>query len=161
MKILLATDGSVHSKAATEFCRKVIGDPGSVSLKIISAVNYPAPVPADPGGLSTEYFVQLETEERARANRNVDEAQGQIRDLFFNDAMPEVTTEVIDGSPSRVIVEAADSWGADLIVLGSHGYGFWDRVLLGSVSDSVIHHAHCSVLTVRTPKGPDGEERKE
>ena len=38
----------------------------------------------------------------------------------------------------------------DLIVVGSHGRGFWGR-LLGSVSDGVVHHAPCSVLVVRKP----------
>ena len=39
---------------------------------------------------------------------------------------------------------------ADLIIVGSHDYNRWERLLLGSVSDSVIHHAPCSVLLVRS-----------
>ena len=61
-----------------------------------------------------------------------------------------MTAEVLDGSPQRVLIEKAAEWGADLIVTGSHGYGFWSRALLGSVSNSVVHHAPCSVLVVRT-----------
>ncbi len=51
--------------------------------------------------------------------------------------------------PKESIVEEAQKWSADLIVLGSHGYGFWERMLLGSVSNAVVHHAPCSVLIVR------------
>ena len=49
------------------------------------------------------------------------------------------------------IVETAEAIHPDMIVLGSHGYSRWERLLLGSVSDSVVHHAPCSVLIVRTP----------
>ena len=66
-----------------------------------------------------------------------------------------IESEVERGRASRVIVEAAADWDADLIVLGSHGYGFWERNLLGSVSDSVVHHAPCSVMVVRTPAKAD------
>ena len=66
-----------------------------------------------------------------------------------------ITTEVLFGSPESRIVEAAEELKPDLIVLGSHGYKAWERLLLGSVSDSVLHHVHCSVLVVRCP--PDHE----
>lgn len=55
------------------------------------------------------------------------------------------------GSPKRVILEEAERWGADLIMVGSHGYGFWNRLLLGSVSQAITTHANCSVEIVRAP----------
>jgi nucleotide-binding universal stress UspA family protein len=73
--------------------------------------------------------------------------------------MPNVSEEVISGSPQRAIVERAKEWGADLIVLGSHGYGFWSRALLGSVSTSVVNHAPCSVLVVRANESLNGNKR--
>ena len=48
-------------------------------------------------------------------------------------------------------VETAEEFGSDLIIVGSHGYSRWERLLLGSVSQSVVHHAPCSVLVVREP----------
>ena len=62
------------------------------------------------------------------------------------------TTIVIEGSPKSVILEEADALGADLIVVGSHGYGMIERFLLGSVSHAVSLHAKCSVEIVRSQK---------
>jgi nucleotide-binding universal stress UspA family protein len=55
------------------------------------------------------------------------------------------------GHPVEMIVKTADQVGADLIVIGSRGLGDVGAFLLGSVSDGVLHHAHCPVLIVRTP----------
>jgi nucleotide-binding universal stress UspA family protein len=53
------------------------------------------------------------------------------------------------GRPDAQIVGVADELGAGLIVLGSRGLGSLRRALMGSVSDSVVRHAHCPVLVVR------------
>ena len=52
------------------------------------------------------------------------------------------------GNPSRVICDTAQTWDADLIVLGRRGHSKVDELILGSVSNYVFHHAACSVLTV-------------
>ena len=65
------------------------------------------------------------------------------------DAGVEVETFSRQGDPADAILDVAEEQGADLIIVGSHGYNRWERLLLGSVSDSVIHHAPCSVLVVR------------
>jgi len=59
-----------------------------------------------------------------------------------------LTSEVIAGSPRAAILDEAERWQADLIVMGSHGYGPWHRFLLGSVSQAVVSHANCSVEVV-------------
>src|SRR3712207_964607 len=53
------------------------------------------------------------------------------------------------GTPDEEIVKLAEELGADLIVVGSRGLGSLKRVLMGSVSESVLHHAHASVLVAR------------
>jgi nucleotide-binding universal stress UspA family protein len=55
------------------------------------------------------------------------------------------------GSPSNVICEVARHWGADLIIVGRRGRSGLTEFFLGSVSNYVLHHASCSVLTVHTP----------
>ncbi len=53
------------------------------------------------------------------------------------------------GEPASKIIEAANNWQADLIVMGSHGRGKVQGLLLGSVSQGVLHNARCPVLVVR------------
>ncbi|MBI4469836.1 MAG: universal stress protein, partial [Acidobacteria bacterium] len=60
-----------------------------------------------------------------------------------------VETSVLEGHPKHVIAEEAEKWGADLIIMGSHGYRGLKRLWLGSVSHAVAAHAHCSVEIVR------------
>jgi nucleotide-binding universal stress UspA family protein len=63
------------------------------------------------------------------------------------------------GDPPQVICTTAKSWGADLIVVGSHGRKGLGELLLGSVSNYVMHHAPCSVLVVhRGGESPMPEE---
>ncbi len=50
---------------------------------------------------------------------------------------------------SRKILDVANEWHADMIILGSHGRSGLGRFLLGSVSDGVVRHAHCSVEVIR------------
>jgi nucleotide-binding universal stress UspA family protein len=60
-----------------------------------------------------------------------------------------VETAVRRGDPRSVILDEAKEWDADLIVVGSHGYTGIKRLLLGSVAQSVVSHAPCSVEVVR------------
>jgi nucleotide-binding universal stress UspA family protein len=53
------------------------------------------------------------------------------------------------GDPATAILDVAEREGADLIVMGTRGLGTAERWLIGSVSDKVLHHAHCSVLVAR------------
>jgi nucleotide-binding universal stress UspA family protein len=61
------------------------------------------------------------------------------------------------GSPGRSICELAQSWDADLILMGRHGRTGLSELFLGSVSNYVLHHAHCAVLTLNTPSQPREE----
>ena len=60
--------------------------------------------------------------------------------------------------PDQGILGVGEDVGAGLIVLGSRGLGGVKRALMGSVSDSVVRHAHCPVLVVRKENEPDQEE---
>ncbi|KFK31273.1 hypothetical protein AALP_AA6G090900 [Arabis alpina] len=63
-----------------------------------------------------------------------------------------MSSEVIEGDPRNIMLEGAERHHASVLVLGSHGYGAVKRVFLGSVSDYLAHHAHCSVMIVKKPK---------
>jgi len=60
-----------------------------------------------------------------------------------------IESRVREGDPRREIVDEAKDWGADLIVVGSHGRTGMQRWLLGSVAEHVVRHAPCSVEVVR------------
>ncbi len=149
MRILLATDGSDFSRAAIEKCCRIVAEPENTAIKIVSV--YQVVVPLDIHGASIEYSQEMEDAARKQAEDFVAEAAAVIRECFSNSKI-DVTTQVLAGAIDQVLIETAKGWNADLIVVGSHGRGFWGRVMVGSVSDSLVHHAPCSVLVVRTMK---------
>lgn len=154
MKILIATDGTRFGQAAIEMLGKFnLGDGDEV--KIISVVDLAVPLAIDIYGGYLPDTTDLEKGARENASKIVDDASNMVRQ-FYPGANVDVTTDVLFGSPDGRIVETAEEMGADLIVIGSHGYKQWERLLLGSVSDSVVHHAHCSVMVVRSA-AIDGE----
>jgi nucleotide-binding universal stress UspA family protein len=59
-----------------------------------------------------------------------------------------VHIELVQGPPASVITHAAERGGHDLIAIGTHGHRGFRRLLLGSVAESTIRHAPCSVLVV-------------
>lgn len=65
-----------------------------------------------------------------------------------------VDAACLEGNPAREILRDAESTPADLIVLGTHGRSGFTRLLLGSVTEKVLRHAPCPVLTV-PPRAPD------
>lgn len=150
MKVLLATEGSEFSKAAVEKCCAMFAESDNTELRIVSAFERTIP-PTEPFAVSAEYIQEIDDMSRKQAADVVSKAEDEIRTRFPSF---ELTTKVLTGTPARVIVEEAESWGADVIVVGSHGYGFWQRAWLGSVSNAVAHHAPCSVLIVRNESSP-------
>jgi nucleotide-binding universal stress UspA family protein len=143
MKIMLATDGSPCSERAVEETATRPW-PADSQVRVVSVVEPPAPLVAEPYMGASNYFEEVEALKKKQAKEAVERAAKTLHAGSL-----QVTTEVLTGSPKRRIVEEAEDWGADLIVLGSHGYHTWERMLLGSVSQSVAAHASCSVEIVR------------
>lgn len=147
MKILVATDGSEFSNAAVEKCVELFGRSADGQIRVIIAAE-PVYTPAEPFALSAEYIQELESAARQKAADVLSQTEARMREALPDNDIS-LTTAVVKGYANQAIVEEAERWGADLIILGSHGYGLWRRALLGSVSNSVLHHAPCSVLVVR------------
>jgi nucleotide-binding universal stress UspA family protein len=147
MKVILATDGTKFGDAATDMVGKLRLGNGDL-VKIVSVVDMSLPLMTDIYGGYMPDTSELEKVAKESAAKAVDNAKSKL-DIMFADAAVDVSTDVQFGSPESRIVETAEEIGADLIVLGSHGYKKWERILLGSVSSSVVHHAPCSVLVVR------------
>jgi nucleotide-binding universal stress UspA family protein len=150
MKILLAIDGSPCSEeAVAEVARRPW--PEDAQVRIVSVVEPPAPLVAEPYMGVAGYFEEVERLKQQQAEGIVGRAAAALREGEGTSTLG-VASEVITGSPKRTIVEEAEEWGADLIVVGSHGYHTWERMLLGSVSQSVAAHALCSVEIIRCRK---------
>jgi nucleotide-binding universal stress UspA family protein len=147
MRILVATDGSEYSKAAIEKCCDIIADPKSTEVKVVSAYEDAYPIATEPFAISTEYYQQIVDAAASQSQEFATDAAETIRNQFKTSG-PVVTFDTLRGSPEQRIIEEAKHWKADMIIVGSHGRGFWGR-MLGSVSDGVVHHAPCSVLVVR------------
>lgn len=144
MRILLAIDGSKCSGAVTH---AVIAQckPGGAEVRVAHVVELPTPwfgpnmVPRTVPGLGV-----LLTEMKKRGKSLVEAATKKLAAAGFK-----TSAVILEGDPKICILDAAQKWRAELIVVGSHGRGGFDRFLLGSVSDAVVHHAHCSVQVVR------------
>ncbi len=68
----------------------------------------------------------------------------------LNNGKVEVTARVVEGSPTEIILHEADKLAIDMIVVGSHGHGAIYKMLIGSVSESILHRSTCPVLVVPT-----------
>ena len=147
MKILLAIDGSPCSDLAVEEVARRPW-PDDAQVRVVSVVEPPAPLAAEPYMLAGGYFEEVERLKRKQAAETLRKAAARLAEGAGSRGLG-VSTDTPLGSPRRVIVEEADAWGADLIVVGSHGYRTWERMLLGSVSQTVAAHANCSVEIVR------------
>lgn len=147
MRIVLATDGSEFSTAAVKKCCVLFGEKPELEIKIVSVFEEDYALAAEPFAISAELYREISETAQRQAEYACTSAADLIRDRCPN-GVPNITHEVVKGNPEQEIVEIARSWDADLIVMGSHGRGFWGR-LLGSVSDGVLHHSPCSVLIVR------------
>jgi nucleotide-binding universal stress UspA family protein len=149
MRILLAIDGSSHSDAAIDEIVKRPWPTGS-EVKVIAVAEIPVMVGIEPWAATPDYFETIEKGIRLAAESVISKALTRLNTC--EDKTLQIRGEVIEGLPRQVIVDEANKWNADLIVMGSRGLGAWNRLLLGSVSSAVVHHAECSVEIVRTRK---------
>ena len=142
MKILLAIDGSACSDLAIREVAQRPWPPGSV-VRILSVIE-PVAVATPEAVLPSDCY--FDAMERA--------AQGDMRRAIMKinqGGNPQLRVEpvVCTGYPKQIILDEAEAWGADLVVIGSHGRGMAGRFLLGSVSQSVARNAKCPVEIVR------------
>lgn len=148
MKILIATDGSEYSLKAVEKCCEFLVGGHRPEIRVASVYEAQVPMASEPFAISADYYQRLDELARKRAEAAAEEAREAIMQRC-GEGVAELSTQVLFGRPAEMIIEEAGRWGADLIVVGSQGRGFWGRLTLGSVSDAVVHHAPCSVLVAR------------
>lgn len=137
--IVVGVDGSGHSQRALEWAareaalRKAPLIVLHVHRVLAGWTGQPVPYPGDlPAAEHEQETARIETEK-------VMEQLGDARPR-------DVTVRVITGMPAEDLIRA--SAGAEMIVVGSRGAGGFSRLLLGSVSGQVAHHAHCPVVVI-------------
>jgi nucleotide-binding universal stress UspA family protein len=146
-KILLASDGSEEAELALKTAVDLANNTNS-ELHVVTVggaeyrQGYDIP---ESGDLLQETFEAIEREAQKTLDeqiKKIEEARGTVTGAHLR-----------MGRADKEIVNLGEEIGAGLMVIGSRGRGGISRALMGSVSDSVIRHAHCPVLVVR------GEER--
>jgi nucleotide-binding universal stress UspA family protein len=142
-KVLLATDGSDHAKAAAQSIAARPW-PAKTEVKVLSVVELAVSLFQPP-------FPRSAMEEiRTTAMQHAQDAIGTASKILAGSGvqLSEDVSVLVD-SPKSIILDEAAGWGADLIVVGSHGRRGVSRFLLGSVSESIAMHANCSVEVIR------------
>lgn len=135
-RIVVGFDGSEHSRKALARAAEIAD---GATVAVVSAAA-PARLLRDPAqGVSPEDPADAEARSKALA---------EAREYLDGRGIPGVYVEG-HGNPADVIVQEAAESGADLIVVGTRGLNAAQRVLMGSVSTNVVHHAACDVLVVR------------
>jgi nucleotide-binding universal stress UspA family protein len=135
-RVLLATDGSSEAELAATTAVDLAKSTDS-ELHVVHVGEYLPTILAQ----TEEEPAQLEREARELLDeqvRRIEGAEGTVKEAHLR-----------LGRADEEIVDVADSVGAGLIVMGSRGRGRLRRALMGSVSDSVVRHAHCPVTIVR------------
>lgn len=138
--IIVGIDGSAHSLKALEWAitEAAIRHAPLTVLTVHQAVaGYfatPAQYPGDQ---------DLTDQAREVAQKETDDILGKVGE---GSRLPSVTVRAVNGLPAEELLRA--SAGADMLVVGSRGAGGFARLLLGSVSTKVTHHAHCPVVVI-------------
>jgi nucleotide-binding universal stress UspA family protein len=149
-KILLATDGSEEAALAVRTAANIAQKTDS-ELHVVyvgPSLEYVGMGPPQIADIPAPTQEQLSAEARELLDAEVEQVEaagGTVAQAHLG-----------IGAPDRVIVELAEEIGAGLVAMGSRGLGGIRRALMGSVSDSVVRHAHCPVLVVRTEKSNGG-----
>jgi len=148
MNILMAVDSSEVSEAVLQAVLDQFSHRDH-EVRVLQAVDWEAHLP-----MSTQFALghQAAGHVLAERDRMLDEARAYVEGLAtrLRASGFSVSTETpAEGAPAAAILEAAERWPADLILVGSHGRSAVNRLILGSVSSHVVHHAECSVEVVR------------
>jgi nucleotide-binding universal stress UspA family protein len=137
-RVLLATDGSPDAELALTTAVDLANSTNSELHVVTVAPGYPAYDVRDP--VVVEDLRQRAEEILEEQTGKIEQAGGKVAEKYLR---------VTQRHRAQEIVEVAEEIGAGLIVMGSRGLGGMRRALMGSVSDSVVRHAHCPVMVVR------------
>lgn len=152
VRILVGTDGSQDSAHAVDLLAARSWSEGA-TVSVVAVMDLRQFIPSkDLAPTLLDDLFASENAERDRLQRAVDDACASLRKSGLL-----VQGEVVDGDPGKVLLDRAEKWGADSIVLGARGVSGLQRFVLGSVSYAVCARAHCSVEVARTAAATDDD----
>ncbi len=156
MKVLIAVEDATFGEALADFVVKHQWPP-STDFKVVHVLE---PIGIEHlSDVSYLPFLEDVSREAEKVSAALIRHVGlKIRDAFKTTHVEE---EVVKGKAREKLLEIAESWPADLVIVGSHGRSGVNRFLLGSVSDAVVSHAPCSVIVIRIPAAKVEESEKE
>jgi nucleotide-binding universal stress UspA family protein len=148
-KILLATDGSEEAELAARVAAELASGTNS-ELHVVHVGHMPTVVYGAPGAttLGPELLESMQERAEEEAKTKLHELVQRIREMDGEVAQAHAR----GGRADAEIVSVAGELEAGLLIMGSRGLGGVRRALMGSVSDSVVRHAHCPVMVVRLEK---------
>src|SRR5918998_1372610 len=141
--ILLATDGSDEAARATVAATELSKETGS-EVHVV----YVVPAPAQLIGHHL-YSDEIRESLFGGAEEDAESFLKEQTEKITSEGGKVAETHLRSGDPDKEILRAAEALDVGLIVIGSRGLGAISRALMGSVSDSVVRHAHCPVFVVR------------
>src|SRR5262245_14238847 len=145
MKILIAYDGSPAADAAIDLVAKQPW-PDRTDVRVVTVLEIPLFYPLANG---IEVYPPLSEKVRQAMRENAYRGVQAAVDKLKTRPGIEPTYELREGDVKRALLEAIKEWGADLVIVGSHGKGAIGRLFLGSVSHALVTHAPCNVEVVR------------
>lgn len=160
--VLLGLDPTSESEAALSWTEAICKLFPKVRVSIAEVLN-PVEHLADyaDAQIARVDFSTLKQREEDEAHKAFEQARVRLQGIAKS-----VKRLLVRGFPSHELVALANKHKPDLVIVGSHGHGKLERVMLGSIADSVKNHVHCHVLIARTPArmGPvlaavDGSEK--
>ena len=137
-RIVAGVDGSSSARSALRWAVRQAKLTGG-SVDAVIAWHFPASY----GGYGMAPFGEGDGDFESWAAKTAADEVAAVA----GDSAVEVRTQVTEGYPARVLLDAAN--GADLLVVGSRGHGGFAEALLGSVSQHCVHHARCPVVVIR------------
>ena len=144
LKVLIPVDGSESSLRAIEKAVE-FGVTKDVEIHVITVVLPVHTTPSKNPYIPSDMADNLRKAGKEAAVDILETAKDKVCSLNGVCA----SKEILEGDPAEEIVRYAQEIDADLIVMGSRGLSTFGRLLLGSVSQKVLHNAHCSMLIVR------------
>ncbi|HTR90728.1 MAG TPA: universal stress protein [Trebonia sp.] len=138
--IIVGIDGSGHARHALEWAvneAAIRHTPLTVLTVNQAVIGWGAPM-SYPG----------DEELMAKARKAAEEETEVVLEKIAAESRPSVTVKAVTGLPGEALMNAAAAADADMIVVGSRGAGGFKRLLMGSVSTQVTHHAHCPVVVI-------------